>query len=169
MLDMTAGTLSYSQALRVVGQNLIPLGADRFELVKSGDDYLVRLRPGEQSPALSAKTPWLFNKLVDKVRGNAAPGKRLPESIFFSGMDVLIADIEQQAKRRAGSPKDVRDLSFVLRVLGNYLDRKAARDFTISVDPDSINVRYDQKNETFTPQHLYDFGVQMYLKRSARP
>jgi hypothetical protein len=164
-----AGTLSYSQALRVIGQNLMPLGSDRFELVKSGDDYVVRLRSVEEPGASSARTPWFFNKLVGKTRGKTASRGRLPESLLFSSIDVLALDIEHQAKRRTGSPRDARDLSFILRVLGNHLDRRAAREFSISVAPDLIKLRYDQKNETFTPQDLYDFGIQMYLKRSVRP
>jgi len=165
---MAAVTLSYSQALRVIGQNLMPLGADRFELVKSGDDYVVRMRQAESPGAVSAKKTF-FNKIIEKiVVGNADPDRKTPERISFSSMDILTSDIEQQAKRRSGSPRDVRDLAFVLRVLGNYLDRKAAREFTISVDPDSIKVRYDQKEERFTTQDLYDFGIQMYLRRSGR-
>lgn len=165
---MAAGTLSYSQALRVIGQNLMPLGADGFELVKSGDDYVVRMRQAESAGAVSAKKTF-FDKIIEKiVVGNADADKKTPERIAFSSMDILTSDIEQQAKRRTGSPMDVRDLSFVLRVLGNYLDRKAAREFTISLDPDSIKVRYDQKEERFTSQDLYDLGIRMYLRRSGR-
>jgi len=164
---MAAVTLSYSQVLRVIGQNLMPLGVDGFELVKSGDDYVVRMRQAEIPEVLSAEKTF-FNKLVGKIVGKADAGKKTPERIYFSSMDILTSDIEQQAKRRVGSPRDVRDLSFVLRVLGNYLDRKAAREFSISVDPDSIKVRYDQKEERFTIQDLYDFGIQMYLRRSGR-
>ena len=161
---MAAGTFSYSQALRVIGQNLMPLGTDRFELVKSGDDYVVLMRQTESSGTVPAKKTF-FNKIIEKIVGSAGRDKKTPERISFSGMDILTSDIEQQAKRRSGSPRDVRDLSFVLRVLGNYLDRKAAREFTISVNPDSIKVRYDQKEERFTSQDLYDLGIQMYLRR----
>jgi len=161
---MAAGTFSYSQALRVIGQNLMPLGTDRFELVKSGDDYVVLMRQAESSGTVPAKKTF-FNKFIKKIVGSADPDKKTPERISFSSMDILTSDIERQAKRRSGSPRDVRDLSFVLRVLGNYLDRKAAREFTISVNPDSIKVRYDQKEERFTSQDLYDLGIQMYLRR----
>lgn len=160
---MVAGTLSCSQALRVIGQNLMPLGASQFELVKSGDSYVVRL--GQTEAAKSS----LFDKLVNKIRGNAESETKTPENISFSSMDILRSDIEQQAKRKTDSPRDARDLSFALRIVGNYLDRRLAREFTISVNPDSIQVHYDQKQETFTPQHLYDLGIQMYLKRSSRP
>ena len=121
----------------MIGQNLMALGTDRFDLVKSGDDYVVLIRQVESSGTVPAKKTFL-NKIIEKIVGSADPDKKTPERISFSSMDILTSDIEQQAKRRSGSPRDVRDLSFVLRVLGNYLDRKAAREFTISVNPDSI-------------------------------
>src|SRR5215470_15893886 len=161
---MAAVTLSYSQALRVIGQNLMPLGTGRFELVKRGDDYVVWPRHDELPRALSVKKT-LFSSLVEKVLGNAS---KIPEHIYFNDMDIATSDIEQQAKRKTGSPKDARDLSFVLRVVGNYLDRRAAREFTILVKPESIEVRYDRKEEIFTLQDLYDLGIKMYLRRSDR-
>ena len=167
LVYMAAVTLSYSQALRVIGQKLVPLGTDWFELVKWGDDYVVWMMHSKFSRALSAKKTF-FNKFIEKILGKANLDRKTPERIYFDSMDILRSDIEQQAKRRTGSPTDSRDLSFVLRVLGNYLDRKAAREFTISVNPDSIWVRYDQKEQSFTLQDLYDLGIQMYLRRSSR-
>ena len=159
---MAAGTLSYSQALRVIGQNLTPLGASQFELAQSSDGYVVRL-PKTEVPL--AENSSFFDKLVQKLK---PPAKTL-ESISFSGMDLLRSDIEQQAKRQIDSPRDTRDLSFALRIVGHYLDRRLAREFTVSVNPESIQVNYDQKQESFTPQHIYDLGIQMYLKRPNRP
>lgn len=159
---MAAGTLSYSQALRVIGQNLTPLGTEEFELVKSGDAYVVHLPQAETLPAANSS---FFDKLVQKLK----PPAKTPESISFSSMDLLRSDIEQQGKRQVDSPRDARDLSFALRVVGNYLDRRLAREFTVSVNPDTIQVRYDQKQESFTSQHIYDLGIQMYLKRPDRP
>lgn len=155
---MAAVTLSYSQALRAIGQNLTPLGATGFELLKWGSDYVVWL---------SARKSF-FNKFVEKIFGSVDPEKKIPQRIYFSDLDILTWDIEQQKKRRTGSPTDTRDLSFVLRVVGNYLDRKEAREFTISVDPDAVKVRYDRKEERFTVQDLYDLGIRMYLRRSGR-
>ncbi len=94
--------------------------------------------------------------------------RQTPNRMYFSDVEIFIADTERQSKRRPNSPKDVRDLSFVLRVLGNYLDRQSAREFTISWSMDAIKVRYDQKEESFTFQNLYDLGIHMYLKRSSR-
>jgi len=56
---------------------------------------------------------------------------------------------------------DRRDLSFVLRVLGDYLDRKIPGQFTISWSKNSIMISYDQIQESFTPENLYDFGIHM--------
>jgi len=159
---MAAGTLSYSQALRVIGQNLTPLGANEFELAKSGDGYVVHLPQPETLPAANSS---FFDKLIQKLK----PPAKTPDSISFSSLDLLRSDIEQQAKRQTDSPRDTRDLSFALRVVGHYLDRRLAQEFTVSVNPDSIQVRYDQKQESFTPQHIYDLGIQMYLKRPDRP
>ena len=159
---MAAGTLSYSQALRVIGQNLTPLGASQFELAKSSEGYIVRLPNIEVPPA---ESPSFFDKLLQKFK---PPAKTL-ESISFSSMDLLRSDIEQQAKRQTDSPRDARDLSSSLRIVGHYLDRRLAREFTVSVHPESIEVKYDQKQESFTPQHIYDLGIQMYLKRPNRP
>ena len=159
---MAAGTLSYSQALRVIGQNLTPLGASQFELAQSSDGYVVRL---SKTKVPLAENSSFFDKLVQKLKPPAKP----LESISFSSLDLLRSDIEQQAKRQTDSPRDTRDLSFALRVVGHYLDRRLAQEFTVSVNPDSIQVRYDQKQESFTPQHIYDLGIQMYLKRPDRP
>jgi len=164
---MAAVTLSYAQALRVIGQNLIPLGIDSFELAKWGDDYIV-WEHGGFARDLSAKQTF-FEKITRKIVGHADSEREILNRIYFSNVEIFNSDMEQQSKRRSSdSPSDLRDLSFVLRVLGDYLDRKAAREFTISWSMDSIRVRYDRKEESFTLQNLYDFGINMYLKRSSR-
>ena len=164
---MAAVTLSYAQALRVIGQNLIPLGIDSFELAKWGDDYIVWEHGGFARDQSAKQT--FFKKVTRKIVGHADSEREVLNRIYFSNVEIFNSDIEQQAKRRiSDSPSDLRDLSFVLRVLGGYLDRKAAREFTISWSMNSIKLRYDQKEENFTLQNLYDFGISMYLKRSDR-
>jgi len=163
---MAAVTLSYAQALRVIGQDLVPLGTNSFELAKWGDDYIVWMEHGELTGDLSAKKTF-FEKITQKILGHADSDRETPNRMYFSSSDIFAANIERGAKRRTSeSPKDLRDLSFVLRVLGGYLDRKLAREFTISWSADSIKVRYDQKEESFTVENLYDFGINMYLKRT---
>jgi hypothetical protein len=166
---MAAVTLSYAQALRVIGQDLVPLGINSFELAKTGNDYVVWTKPGEFAPDLSAKKTF-FEKITQKILGRTDSDREVLNRLHFGSSNIFSANLERASKRRTSdSPKDVRDLSFVLRVLGDYLDRKAPRDFTISWSMDTIKVRYDQnKEESFTLQNLYDFGINMYLKRSNR-
>ena len=163
---MAAVTLSYAQALRVIGQDLVPLRTNSFELAKWGDDYIVWMENGELAEYLSAKKTF-FEKITQKILGHADADGEIPNRLYFSSSDIFFANIKRESKRRtANSPRDLRDLSFVLRVLGGYLDRKLARELTISWSTNSIKVRYDQKEESFTTENLYDFGINMYLKRT---
>jgi hypothetical protein len=82
--------------------------------------------------------------------------------------EILRADTERRLQRKMSSPSDRRDISFVLRVLGDYLDRKRVDQFTIFWSKDSATIGYEQKQESFTSQNLYDFGIRMYLRRSTR-
>ena len=63
---------------------------------------------------------------------------------------------------------DTKNLSLGLRVLGDYLDGKEARDFAVSWSTHLVTVSYDHKQESFTLENLYDCGVNMYLRRSNR-
>ena len=165
---MEAVTLSYAQALRVIGQDLVPLGISSFELAKLGDDYVVWMKQGEFVRDLSAKKTF-FEKITQKILGRVDSDRKVLNRMHFSNSNIFSANLERTSKRRiSDSPKDLRDLSFVLRVLGDYLDRKAPQDFTISLSMDTIKIRYDHKDESFTLQNLYDFGINMYLKRSNR-
>jgi hypothetical protein len=167
-LSMAAVTLSYAQALRVIGQDLVPLGIKSFELAKSGNDYTVWMEHGEFALDPSARKSF-FGKVTEKILGRADADRETPNRLYFNSADIFLANVERASNRRASdSLKDLRDLSFVLRVLGDYLDRKAPREFTISWSMDSIKIRYDQKEESFTSQNLYDFGISMYLRRSDR-
>ena len=166
---MSAVTLSYAQALRVIGQDLVPLGINSFELAKWGDDYIVWMEHAEFARDQSAKKTF-FEKITQKMLGDTGSDKEIPNRIYFNSSDIFFENIERGSKRSTSDgPKDRRDLSYILRVLGGYLDRKLAREFTISWSNDVIKIRYDQKDETFTIQNIYDFGINMYLKRSYRP
>jgi hypothetical protein len=163
---MAAVALSHAQALRVIGQKLVPLGVNSFELAKWDNDYIVWIDHDEAGHVAAKKT--VFSKITQGILGHVDADKEMLNRLYFSDWDLLVAEIEQQSKRRIDSPKDVRDLAFILRVIGDYMDRKAATEFTISWSTDSIKVCYDQKIESFTLQNLYDFGISMYLRRSNR-
>jgi hypothetical protein len=163
-----AESLSYAQSLRVVGQDLDALGVDFFELAKWGDDYIVWPGHAESMTKLSAEQGFL-SKITQKILGHEDSAREIPNRLYFTPADIIWADTQRRLKRKiSGSPSDLRDLSFVLRVLGDYLDRQKVSQFTISWSQDSIIISYDQKQERFTSQNLYDFGIGMYLRRSTR-
>ena len=161
-----AEPLSYAQSLRVVGQDLDAFGVDSFELAKWSDDYIVWPEATELARKLSTEKGF-FSKVTRRILGH--PEKEIPTRLYFTPADIVSADTQRRLNRKASaSSPDRRDLSFVLRVLGDYLDRRNARQFTISWSKNSITIRYDQKQESFTAENLYDFGIRMYLKRSSR-
>lgn len=132
---MAGETLSYSRILRVIGQDLEPHGVNSFELEKRGDDFSVWVNQSESRRELPAKRT-VFEKFMHKILGHSDSHTETLHCRYFSSGEVLLADIERQSKRGiSNSPSDLRDLSLELRGLGDYLDRKAAREFTISWAP----------------------------------
>jgi hypothetical protein len=162
-----AESLSYAQSLRVVGQDLDALGVDVFELAKWADDYIVWPARTEVTTKLSAEKG-LLSKITQTILAHDHSDREIPNRLYFTPSQILWADAERRLKRKISSPSDRRDLSFVLRVLGDYLDRKTPGQFTISWSKNSIMITYDQIRESFTPENLYDFGIHMYLRRSTR-
>lgn len=164
---MAAITLSHSQALRVIGQNLVSISCDSFDLVTAGDDYIVTRHDFDPPRSIPSSKTFLNQWLIKTFRRPKAE-QRVPTRLHFRRSEILISNFQRQAERRIGSPTDVRDLSFVLRVLGDYLDKKLVREFSISWSPQLITVKYNGKEELFTRDNVYDFGISMYLKRSNR-
>jgi hypothetical protein len=164
---MAAITLSHSQALRVIGQNLVSISCDSFDLITAGDDYVVT-RHDFDPPRSAPSSKTFLNQWLTKTFRRANVERTASTRLHFSPSEILISNLQRQAERRQGNPTDVRDLSFVLRVLGDYLDKKLAREFSISWSPHLITVQYNGKEELFTRDNVYDFGISMYLKRSNR-
>jgi len=158
-------SLSYAQALRVVGQDLDALGVDSFELAKCGEDYIVW--PAEFTRKPSAEKGFL-SKITQKILAHDDSDKEIPNRLYFTPAEILWSDTQRRLKRQSDSPSDRRDLSFLLRVIGDYLDRKNPRQFTISCFNNSIMISYDHRQESLTSENLYDFGIHMYLRRSSR-
>ena len=160
---MARETLSYSQSLRVIGQRLHGAGINSFELNKSGDEYIVRLDPGAFVRNVSREKR-LSKCISEKILSDSL--RAVPITFKFTISELLYSDDEEGLRRRKTGMPDINNLSLVLRVLGDYLDRKAAGDFAISWSMDSVKVCYGQQEQRFTAHNLYDFGIVMYLKRS---
>ncbi len=170
-LAYVAGVLlSYSRILRVIGQDLEPLGVNAFELAKLGDDFSVSMNQRASQQVSSAKGT-VLDKINQVIFGRMDSPRETPHYKNFTSREILAADMERQSRRNISrSRSDFRNLSLELRGLGDYLDRKLPGDFTISwaPAPDLIKVRYDQISECFTLRDLYDFGIHMYMNRSDR-
>lgn len=164
---MAREALTHSQSLRVIGQRLHGLHVHAFELSKKGDEYVVRLAP---SPAAGkAATAKIASDGVSRNHFDDHPGE-VPLSFTFTPAELLCYDEAEgltRIKPRA-LPK-IGHLSVALRVLGGYLDRRAADQFTICWSTDSVKVCYgDEKQILFSAQNLYDLGIVMCLRSSNR-
>jgi hypothetical protein len=153
--------LSNAQSLRVIGQNLGVLSVDSFELVKFGDEYIVSLADSgrEQQRGFLSKIIRRLSRHHDLT---------IPNPIRFTSSDILQIDTQRRLQRGSHGPIDRRDLSFILRVLGDYLDGKGAGQFAIQWSNTSVKIIYEHGEETFSHENLYDFGIKMYLRRSSR-
>ena len=160
-----AELLSHAQSLRVIGQVLDSLGIDSFHLAKQVDDYIVWPERAETTRKRPVDKGFLA-KITKKLLGEDHPDEALPNSLRFTAAEIVSVDTQRRLERKkSDSPSDQRDLSFVLRVLGNYLDRKRAAEFAIRWSKHSAMVSYGQHEEYFTAENLYDLGISMYLKR----
>ena len=153
--------LSNAQCLRVIGQCLETQPVKEFRLTTLAASYIVSSADFVEKPP-SGFLPQITRKLLRNQRPIPS------DYLIFSRPDILMMDEERRAHRKPGSPMDKRDLSWALRVVGDFLDRKRAAVFAIDWSHSSIVVRYDGRQETFTHENLYNFGVHMYLRRVER-
>jgi len=159
---MEPETLSNAQSLRLIGEHLRGLNIDAFELVKNGDEYLVRLDGNQANGRSSSGTG--FSTTIQKM--DPAQEKFAPR-LHFNRTEILRLQLKGRLRRAdAGGMPDARSLGLKMRVLGQYLDLKEVEDFTISWSTDSVRISFLQKEQSFSPSNLYDFGICMYLKRS---
>jgi len=160
---MARETLSYSQSLRVIGQRLHGAGINSFELNKRGDEYILRVDLGAFVRKISREKR--SSKCISEKILSDFP-RAVPISLNFTTSELFWLDDDEGLRRVKTGMPDIHNLSLVLRVLGDYLDRKAAGDFAISWSMDSVKVRHGQQEQRFTAHNIYDFGIVMYLKRS---
>jgi hypothetical protein len=164
---MAVEALTNAQSLRVIGQQLSRLGFNSFEVEKNADEYVVQLHRGESS-GKSWENAFLNSVFPNSRRSPDSRTQNL-DSIRLHPSQILEVDNENRLQRH--QPTEMPDpykLSTLLRVLGDYLDRKGAAEFAIACDSASLTVKYGQKSESLRIDALYDLGVHMYLRRSNR-
>jgi len=158
----------YSQSLRVIGQSLDRVRPGGFELTHEGDAFVVRTNPDGSSTKDS------FAKSILKKLLHSSPAGEKESALRFDPEEVSRLETREKAKRgESSSVPDSQTIAQALRVIGDYLDHKQPRSFTLEWTPDSVSVRYEVKNgstdqETFSISDLYDLAVHMYLHRSGR-
>lgn len=154
---MAVELLSNAVSLRVIGQHLMGLGIKSFKVDKSGEEFVLRVTAGKSGQGTFLKN--LF-------KGSPT---QIPNPLRFSTSQIIQTDTENRTTRsQSAAMPDAHDLSTMLRVLGDYLDRKASGDFNISCDMKSVTINYNEKIENFRMETLYDLGIHMYLRRSNR-
>jgi hypothetical protein len=157
--------VSFAQTLRVIGQDLDKFRPQSLILEKVGDVYLVHLERPESSRNLSQRG--VLTWLVERIRGSRAV-EEAPRSLRFTTSEILSSDAQRRAQRSGSSGMSIHNLSMDLRALGDYLDRKRARDFALRWSRSSAMVSYGDKEEYFTTENLHDLGINMYLRRVTR-
>ena len=156
-----------AQSLRVIGQQLADFFIDSFEVEKNRDEYFIWLHRGEGNGTSRAKA--FLNSLSQNIRQSPDTTDQNPTPMRLQHAQILHADNENRLRRlQPTEMPDPHRLSTLLRVLGDYLDRKGADEFAIVYDRAALTVRYGQKSESLRVDDLYDLGVHMYLRRSNR-
>ena len=167
-------SLSYARALRAIGESLETKGISCFDLEKSAENYIVR--PTDRASATGAEAKFI-KKVAEIVRRfqksqKAQPNPTTAQQLCYTPLDVSRLTSEQRARHgKVNAMPDAHKLSQILRLVGDDLDRKEARAFTLSVSHASVSVWYanndgHRKHESFTIQNLYDRAVRMYLRRT---
>jgi hypothetical protein len=172
---MKPTSFSYAQSLRTIGESLGALGISTFDLENHGEDYLLRViasEPAREGGFLKRIAQMLWRS-HNSDREPSDPAVRA-QTLCYTASDISRLMTEQQLQHgRANVLPDAHKVSQVLRVLGDHLDRKEARTFTVSLSGHSLSVAYEtgsghQIKESFTFENLYDRAVHMYLRRSKR-
>lgn len=170
-------SLTYARSLRAIGHSLELLGVRCFEIQKNGEEYLVRVTP---EPARKGGSVWKAVKRVARIVGaghcddtESSSTETLGQQLRYTTSDICHLDEQAKSRRRrVNIMPNAFNLSQNLRVIGGYLDRKAARAFNISVSRRCIAV-WDESSvgrhrETFDVANIYDRAIHMCLQRSNR-
>jgi hypothetical protein len=148
-----------------------------FELKKSGEEYLVRVitggpaRKGSRGNHLMTRVVQIVLKRRDDKTVPSSHGEDA-EHLRYTFSDIWHLDEDAQSRRGQGNvAPDVCKPSQVLRVIGAYLDRMAARAFTISMSAHLVSLWYESgigsRNwERFDMANVYDRAIHMLLGRS---
>jgi len=142
--------LSNAQSLRVIGQDLAALGVDAFNLGRSGDEYTVWIEDRESDKVLTGEKTFT-RKIIRMILGNDNSAREIPKPMRFASPQILWTDVARRFNRKGSQElTDLNELSLLLRVLGDFLDKNQADDFIIFWSKNSVKVVFGKREENFT-------------------
>ena len=175
---------SYAQSLRAIGELLEQSDISAIDLRKCDDVYTLQIRRTLSEKDMHSDAPpsshRSFLKKISQILGlsqsvekpwSPPPSKELRR---YTASDIQRLIAEQRAKHGAADKMpDGHKISQVLRVAGDWLDRRNANTFDVSFCGQTLSIRYDSPNgedfqESLDTRNLYDLSIQMYLRRAKR-
>ncbi len=165
----------HSRSSRALGQALEKFGFSTFELEIRYGAYLIVAKP--RSPE---RTHFSLTRLLGQLFQPPPIAARLltvehKPDLRFSPEDIETFDLRGKNRRKDGGKiPDPYGVSELLRGAGCYLDnRNIKSDVTISLVDRWVTIRYqagDGRTERIERdiEYFYDYGVNMYLRRSNR-
>jgi hypothetical protein len=132
-----------------------------------------------QPPSPSPSGGGFFKKIVEKL-GRPASQEELcnpppsDEIRCYTSADIYRLIAEQRAKHGlANVMPNIYSISQILRVAGDWLDRKKINAFDVSFYGQTLCIGYESAvgeeiRESLDIRNLYDLAIQMYLRRTKR-
>ena len=179
--DASATPTSYEHILLSIGIGLDALGVQAFDLKVNDNKYIVE---GESEPKKIEERPTPsasgnpVRNFWNRFKAQLSPGISGRKSPFvFLGMQFTRNDIKRLDRqgRELGSlweeVPDFRRMPQILRTIGAYVDQKSGCLLKVSRHVQTVTLCFKdvsgrEHREEFAPANLYDFWVNVYLRKT---
>jgi hypothetical protein len=179
---------SYDRALRAVGQGLESLDVADFDLEAEGNGYFALGKPSappkqeEEAKTLNesglrSALQGAWQSLASRIAINGKASDSMPPvlRVLFTPEGIDRLEREGRAKRRSDSTgiPNLNRLSQILRIIGEYMNRKSGRLLKVYKRQDWIAFEYETAldgriRENWKISDLYDFWLQLSNDRKNR-
>jgi hypothetical protein len=166
-------SLHLAQELRTIGHVLETHGVTSFTVKSEEDGYHIRFPGSEDRNQTKPPQKNLSDKILRNREffGKLLNAKRQGE-IYYKFSDIAVLDREQKSLR-IGSVESDGNLSQCLRSVGDYLSRKHAKGFTLSLSENTLSISYRspdgvQERDKLTVKTISALSKQACGKRLAR-
>ena len=173
---MATETFNFSQSLRVVGQLLEALNITSFTLRVDDGSFLVRERVPRSNREITVRNSHAATWEIIKARDAEFKASFDTTGVLqFRVMQEDIAVLERigrSLRHNSNKAPDTSGPAQVLRAIGGYVDQKNAQPLLVSKNNQNIYFEFEAPSreiftEHFTISSLYDFWVNMVLRRKA--